>query len=179
MRLRRVIALLWCLGVVCGFGGEVSAPEYGSYVKLGMPPKPVARPAPKLNWSAATVSYYGKGFHGRKMANGERFNAYGHNGVPTVAHRSLPIDTLVEFKNPQNGRKIITRVADRGPYVKGRQFDLNEWTAVRLGIKQQGVARLQYAIVGKLAKRKGQKHSTPNHQQRPHVGVASRGNSRQ
>ncbi len=158
LQLPILLVLLWCLCGVCGFEDEVEAPQYGSFIRQTMPEVPDFEP----EWKPATVSYYGQAFHGRKMANGERFNAFGHSGIPTVAHKTLPFGTLIEFKNPKNGRRIRTRVADRGPYVRGRQFDLSEWTAIRLGVKGQGVAKLEYAVVGRL-KGEGKRNSTQGH----------------
>jgi len=62
------------------------------------------------------ASYYGNEFHGRKTANGERFD----QGKLTAAHRSLPFGTRVKVTNTQNGKTVVVRVNDRGPFVKGR-----------------------------------------------------------
>lgn len=67
-----------------------------------------------------TASWYGPGFHGRLTANGERFN---QDGL-TAAHKSLPFGTRVRVTNLANGRSVVVRINDRGPYVAGRSLDL-------------------------------------------------------
>ena len=63
--------------------------------------------------SAGVASYYGPGFHGRRTANGERFDMH----AMTAAHRTLPFGTLIKVTNLSNGKSTIVRVNDRGPYV--------------------------------------------------------------
>jgi rare lipoprotein A len=88
----------------------------------------------------ARVSWYR---HGTVTANGERFNPIGL----TVAHKSLPFNTLVKFTNPETGAHIITRVNDRGPFIKGRDFDLSMGAARSLGILERGVANVIVEII--------------------------------
>lgn len=85
-------------------------------------------------------SWYGRDFHGRPMANGERFDM---NDPYTAAHKSLPFGTKVTLRNPANGRKIEVTVTDRGPYIHGREFDLSAAGAENLGFAKQGVAKLE------------------------------------
>ncbi|MBI2048249.1 MAG: septal ring lytic transglycosylase RlpA family protein, partial [Parcubacteria group bacterium] len=92
----------------------------------------------------AKVSWYGPRFHGRLMSNRD---VYDMHDPETVAHKKLPFGTKVLFRNPQNGKVIETEVRDRGPYIKGREFDLSYAAAKELGIKDKGVARLQYMII--------------------------------
>ena len=89
------------------------------------------------------VSYYANFFHGRRTANGTRYD----KGALTAAHRTLPFGTLVRVTNPRNGRSVVVRVNDRGPYVRGRVLDLSREAARRLGILSQGIARLAWEIV--------------------------------
>ncbi|MDP2630048.1 MAG: RlpA-like double-psi beta-barrel domain-containing protein [Candidatus Uhrbacteria bacterium] len=93
--------------------------------------------------TVAKVSWYGPRFHGRLMSNRD---VYDMHDPETVAHKKLPFGTKVLFRNPQNGKVIETEVRDRGPYVKGREFDLSYAAAHELGIKEKGVARLEYLI---------------------------------
>ncbi len=81
------------------------------------------------------VSWYGPGFHGRRTANGEVFDTY----KLTMAHRSLPMGTNVRVTNLENGRSVVLRVNDRGPYVRGRVADLSHAAAERLGFVDEGV----------------------------------------
>ena len=85
------------------------------------------------------VSWYR---HGTVTANGERYDPNDF----TVAHRTLPFNTWVRFTNPETGAEVIARVNDRGPYVRGREFDLSMGTARRLGILERGVAVLDIEI---------------------------------
>jgi rare lipoprotein A len=81
------------------------------------------------------VSWYGPGFHGRRTANGEVFDTH----ELTMAHRSLPMGTSVRVTNLDNGRSVVLRVNDRGPYVRGRVADLSHAAAERLGFVDEGV----------------------------------------
>ena len=81
------------------------------------------------------VSWYGPGFHGRRTANGEVFDTHDL----TMAHRSLPMGTSVRVTNLDNGRSVVVRVNDRGPYVRGRVADLSHAAAERLGFVDEGV----------------------------------------
>ena len=91
----------------------------------------------------ATASWYGPGFHGNRTANGEVYNQWAN----TVAHKSLPFGTRVKVTNPANGRQIIVRVNDRGPFWGHRQFDLSRGAAAKLGIIRQGIADLKFEIL--------------------------------
>lgn len=90
------------------------------------------------------ASWYGIECQGKPMACGERFNRH---DPATVAHKSLPYGTEVVFRNPENGKSLTAVVKDRGPYVRGRDFDLSEAGAEVLGFKEDGVARLEMSIV--------------------------------
>ena len=82
------------------------------------------------------ASFYSKSFSGRKTASGERL----HHDSLTCAHRTYPFGTLLIVTNPANGNKVIVKVTDRGPYVKGRIIDLSVRAAKELGIYAQGIA---------------------------------------
>ncbi len=90
------------------------------------------------------ASWYGKPFHGRTMANGKTFNMY---DASTVAHKSLPFGTKVRLVNQHTGTTLMVVVRDRGPYIKGRTFDLSMAGAQRIGVKGTGVAALKACIV--------------------------------
>ncbi|BCM86030.1 hypothetical protein mvi_44910 [Methylobacterium indicum] len=83
------------------------------------------------------ASWYGPGFQGRRTANGERFNTH----ALTAAHRRLPFGTRVRVTNTSNGRSVVVRINDRGPYVGGRVIDLSQASARAIGIS--GVARVR------------------------------------
>lgn len=86
--------------------------------------------------------YYGK-FHGRKTASGERFNQYDM----TCAHKSLPFQTILQVTNPKNGKTVIVRVNDRGPFIRGRDVDLSYAAAKELGMLQAGVIPVDVVIL--------------------------------
>ena len=83
-----------------------------------------------------TASWYGPGFHGRKTASGERFNSYDM----TAAHRSLPFGTRLKVTNETNGRPVVVRVNDRGPFAHRRIIDLAKGPAQALGLTSAGTA---------------------------------------
>ena len=82
------------------------------------------------------ASFYAKKFSGWKTASGERL----HHDSLTCAHRTYPFGTQLKVTNPANGKSVIVRVTDRGPYVKGRIIDLSVRAAKELGIISQGIA---------------------------------------
>jgi len=91
------------------------------------------------------ASHYGigDGYHGQTTANGETFNAYGKS----VAHRWLPFGTRLRVTNQRNGRSVIVRVNDRGPYVGGRDLDLSYGAFSSIASPGQGVASVCYSRV--------------------------------
>ncbi|NVJ99082.1 MAG: septal ring lytic transglycosylase RlpA family protein [Alphaproteobacteria bacterium] len=89
------------------------------------------------------ASWYGKDFHGKKTANGEIYNM---NSL-TAAHKTLPLPTFVKVTNLENGRTIILRVNDRGPFVKGRIIDISRRGAQLLGFDKQGVTKVRVQAV--------------------------------
>ncbi len=91
------------------------------------------------------ASWYGPGFHGRLTANGERYN---QNGL-TAAHKTLPFGTQVRVTNLRNGRSVIVRINDRGPYAHGRVIDLSKGAANLIGLISSGVAPVQLEILGR------------------------------
>lgn len=90
------------------------------------------------------ASWYGADFHGRLTASGEIFDMT----VPTGAHPTLPIPSLVEVTNLENGNSIIVRINDRGPFRDGRLIDLSARGAELLGFRDSGVARVRVRYVG-------------------------------
>lgn len=90
------------------------------------------------------ASWYGSDFHGRRTANGEIFSA---NAI-TAAHPTLPLPSYVRVTNQENGRSIIVRVNDRGPYMPGRIMDLSHRAAEMLGYINNGHAQIKAEYVG-------------------------------
>ncbi len=85
------------------------------------------------------ASFYANQFHGRKTANGETFNM----DNLTAAHPSLPFGTRVRVTNLRNGKDVIVRINDRGPFVKGRIIDLSISAAKEIGLIKTGTARVK------------------------------------
>ena len=92
----------------------------------------------KQGQKEVVASWYGESFHGRPMANGDPYNMY----ESTIAHKKIPLGTQVELENPRTGQKVRAVVADRGPYIQGRDVDLSYHLASRLSLVEQGVGSL-------------------------------------
>lgn len=84
------------------------------------------------------ASWYGRQFHGRKTASGDTFDM---NGL-TAAHRSLPLNCFIRVTNKSNGKSVIVKVNDRGPFHGNRVVDLSYGAAQRLGITNSGTAKV-------------------------------------
>jgi rare lipoprotein A (peptidoglycan hydrolase) len=85
------------------------------------------------------ASFYGRGFHGKKTAMGEKFD---QNNL-TAAHPTLPLGTQATVTNLENGNSVDVKINDRGPYVKGRDIDLSKRAAQELGMTIAGVAAVK------------------------------------
>ncbi|QYC11574.1 septal ring lytic transglycosylase RlpA family protein [Brevundimonas nasdae] len=90
------------------------------------------------------ASWYGDAFNGRPTSTGERFNMH----ELTAAHKTLPLPGLVEVTNLENGRRVVVRINDRGPFVDGRIIDLSRGAAQELGMISQGVGRVRVRYLG-------------------------------
>lgn len=93
---------------------------------------------------AGAASWYGGKFHGRKTANGERFN---QDGL-TAAHRTLPFGTKLRVTYPKTGKSVVVRVNDRGPFAGKRILDLSRGAAKSIGMINSGVAKVNVEILG-------------------------------
>ena len=89
------------------------------------------------------ASWYGPNFHGKKTANGEIFD----QNELTAAHKTLPLPSIVRVTNLENGRSLIVRVNDRGPYARGRIIDMSKRSAELLGFRRQGVAKVRVQVL--------------------------------
>ncbi len=97
------------------------------------------------------ASWYGPKFHGRPTASGEPYNMYAF----TAAHKLLPLGTYVLVTNLENGRRVVVRINDRGPFVKDRIIDLSYAAAKALGMVQKGVARVRLVALAEGYKKQG------------------------
>ncbi len=90
------------------------------------------------------ASYYGDKFHGSQTASGETFSIY----ELTAAHKTLPFNTLVKVTNLANGKSVVVRINDRGPFAGNREIDLSKQAAIEIGMIQEGLAHVSIEIVG-------------------------------
>ncbi len=124
-------------------------PEGGGYYKIGTPYTILGRkyyPREDPNYKRSGVaSWYGADFHGRKTANGE---IYDMNRL-SAAHRTMPMPSYAKVTNLENGRAVVVRVNDRGPYAHDREIDMSKAAAKILGFTRQGTARVQVEYIGK------------------------------
>ncbi|MBH5322252.1 septal ring lytic transglycosylase RlpA family protein [Erythrobacter sp. JGD-13] len=103
--------------------------------------EPAAPAATSLG--SGVASYYGRRFHGRLTANGERFNM----NAMTAAHRTLPFGSRVRVTNPRNGQSVIVRINDRGPFTRGRTIDLSRAAASEIGMIRRGHGRVELELL--------------------------------
>lgn len=106
---------------------------------------------------AGIASWYGKRFHGRKTSNGETYNMY----AMTAAHPTLPLPSYVKVTNPNNGRSVIVRVNDRGPFKHSRIIDLSYAAAYKLRILDRGSAHVEIEAVNAASYNAQSKSATP------------------
>ena len=107
-------------------------------------------PAEDYNYRETGIaSWYGPKFHGRRTANGESFDM----NELSAAHRTLPMPSVVRVTNLENGRSMVLRVNDRGPFARGRIIDVSRRAAQLLGFRRQGTAKVRVAIVADDSRR--------------------------
>jgi len=148
--LRLTLTLLLAIGFAgCGgkhvSSGSAKLPDgSGGHYKTGKPYKVAGQWYYPLNSAAGydetgVASWYGRDFHGKATANGERYDMH----AMSAAHKTLPLPTLVRVTNLENGRSVVVRVNDRGPFVKSRLIDLSYAAATELGFTDKGTARVR------------------------------------
>ncbi len=96
------------------------------------------------------ATYYAKKFHGKKTNNGEKFSTYEFTG----AHRTLPFGTLVKVTNRDNGKSVIVRINDRGPFTKGKIIDLSPVAFEDLASLKKGVLNVSIEVLEKVKTKK-------------------------
>lgn len=124
-------------------------PKGGGTYKVGSPYKVAGRwyvPREDPNYDRVGISsWYGDDFHGRRTSNGEIFD----RRALSAAHPTLPLPSLAYVTNLDNGRTILVRVNDRGPYVRGRIIDLSHASATALGFVGKGSTRVRVRYAGR------------------------------
>ncbi|MBR8833937.1 MAG: septal ring lytic transglycosylase RlpA family protein [Stigonema ocellatum SAG 48.90 = DSM 106950] len=136
-RLRELIGNASPLGEIANLPGQLSVP----IPKL---PKQIAMGNVLITFKGM-ASWYGYDGSGNQTAAGERYNPEGM----TAAHRSLPLGTKVRVTNTHNGRSVVVRINDRGPYIRGRIIDLSAAAARILGMMSSGVAHVRIEVLGR------------------------------
>lgn len=125
------------------------AKQGGGYYKVGNPYQINGiwyYPAENEKYdSVGIASWYGPGFHGKKTANGETFD---ENQI-SAAHPTLPMPVIARVTNLENGKSIVLRINDRGPFAAGREIDLSKKAAEVLGFKQKGTAKVRVQYIGR------------------------------
>jgi rare lipoprotein A (peptidoglycan hydrolase) len=162
----RAVALRWGFGrwPVIAIGLVVATAMFGCSTQRA-PENQYSSPAPPRSYSAApprgrleVASWYGPGFVGHVTSDGEIFNP----DELTAASKTLPIGSLVRVTNPDNGRSVVVRINDRGPYVRGRNLDLSRSAAQRIGLTAKGVCRVRVRVIGPVG-------SVPNAASSPYI----------
>jgi len=128
---RRFSAWLLLIAMGLTIGACSSLPKGQADLDLGVKARGIA-------------SWYGADFHGLATASGEVYDMEALTG----AHRTLPLGTLVKVTNVVNGKQVLVRINDRGPYVKGRIVDLSHAAARELGMVQDGITPVQLEVAG-------------------------------
>ena len=167
-----IVALTACaLTMMAGCARAPARPAPKARVYSPQPARPAPVPAPKAPATApptakpykvmgkwyhplptasgftetGKASWYGKKFHGRPTANGERYDMHGIS----AAHKTLPLGTVVRVDNLDNGRALDIRINDRGPFVGGRIIDLSYGAAKTLGVVGPGTANVRITALGR------------------------------
>ncbi|MEX0760777.1 MAG: septal ring lytic transglycosylase RlpA family protein [Tistlia sp.] len=129
-----------------GFAGPPGSEQVGRY-KVGNPYQIAGKwyyPQADLAYDETGIaSWYGPGFHGKQTANGERYDQQ----ALTAAHPTLPMPSLVEVTNLENGRVLKLRINDRGPYKNGRILDLSKRAADLLDVTRRGTAKVRVRVL--------------------------------
>ncbi len=98
-----------------------------------------------IGWTQRGIaSWYGPNFHGKYTSNGEIYNMFAY----TAAHKTLPMDTIVKVTNLKNGKSVIVRINDRGPFIKGRIIDLSYAAGKKIGLDVTGTAPVKLTVIG-------------------------------
>ena len=106
----------------------------------------------------AVASYYEPRRSGSVTANGEKMGEYDL----TAAHKTLPFGTMVKVRNMRNGKQVVVRINDRGPFIRGREIDLAPEAAIRLGMIRQGLVPVEIEVLSVPTKGKDQIGSWPS-----------------
>jgi len=142
LRTLKIVFIISLVAVSVGFNlSDTSAGEINGAAKITVS-KDAESNMTSVNFNdmgVMTASWYGPRFHGKLTANGEQYDQM----ALTAAHKSLPFGTVLQVTNLKNGKSVIVRINDRGPFVEGRDLDLSKGTAIALGMLGRGIARVK------------------------------------
>jgi rare lipoprotein A len=149
-RLALIVLLSVCLAG-CGFFSSSKKGEYSGKKGTQKPYTIAGKTYYPLSTAdgyseVGLASWYGPGFHGHRTSNGEIYDMH----ELTAAHKILPMNTKVEVKNLENGRTVVVRVNDRGPFVSGRIIDMSLAGAKAIGIYGKGTSKVRVSSVGTI-----------------------------
>ncbi len=146
MRTLKIVFIISLVAVSVGFNlSDTSAVEINGVAKITVS-KDAEPNMTSVNFNdlgVMTASWYGPRFHGKLTANGEQYNQM----ALTAAHKSLPFGTVLQVTNLKNGKSVIVRINDRGPFIEGRDLDLSKGTALNLGMIGRGVIKVKVSEV--------------------------------
>ncbi len=146
MRTLKIVFIISLVAVSVGFIlSDTSAGEINGAAKITVS-KDAESNITSVNFNeigVMTASWYGPRFHGKLTANGEQYDQM----ALTAAHKSLPFGTVLQVTNFKNGKSVIVRINDRGPYIEGRDLDLSKGTALTLGMIGRGVIKVKVSEV--------------------------------
>ena len=137
---RRGRLLAVSLGAALALACAHAPPAPSSPAEEGAPS--ARQPAPAERGEVGLASFYGRRFHGRRTASGERYDVR----ALTCAHPTAPFGTRLRVTDLETGRTVVVRVTDRGPYGPGRIIDLSLAAARQLGIVRRGLARVRVEV---------------------------------
>ncbi|MEO1429569.1 MAG: septal ring lytic transglycosylase RlpA family protein [Cyanobacteria bacterium J06633_8] len=150
-RLRRLVGKASPLKTIAGLPTELTKPKKQAKIKVK---KAASNKHHTKKWRKAArggrrfrgiASFYGAYFAGKKTASGERFNP----SKMTAAHKTLPFGTRVRVTNMRNGRSVVVRINDRGPFIRGRVIDLSRGAAGVIGMIGRGIAPVRVEVLGR------------------------------
>jgi len=128
-------------------GSYSSSKKYQGYYKIGKPYKIAGITYYPREYDSykkqGVASWYGKKFHGKRTANNEIYNMKDF----TAAHKTLPLPSIVKVKNLENGKSVIVKVNDRGPFTKNRVIDVSKRAANSLGFLEKGTTRVEVTLL--------------------------------
>ncbi len=114
-----------------------------SEASSGPPEIDIAPDTKPLLVETGIASWYGAPYHNRRGSNGEIYDMH----AMTAAHRTLPLGSIVRVTNPENGKSVIVRITDRGPFIDGRIVDLSRAGAEKIGLVQKGTVPVRLELL--------------------------------